>query len=526
MANAAADLWEMIQDVPASTLLGMLNREVAMRSFSEFCKQAWSIVEPSRPLVWGWHLEAKCNHLQAVYNFTVPPEIDSEAKELVGIQSLIINEPPRCSKSLFSSVLFPAWVWVKWPGARFLNITYADDLAERDALKCRNLVQSSWYRENWPGREIREVDEYTGRKLKTATKRYDIGSQGGYRVSTTILGMATGEGGDFRIIDDPHNVKKSLSDVERNQANRFFDLTLPTRVVDPIRSSTIVCMQRLHEDDATGHVLEAETSDWDLLCLPMEYELKEGNRCKTRLGFVDPRSKEGELLHPERWSRTAVEKAKGELRMTLGEFGVNSQFQQRPTPLGGGMFKPENIILLPGWPPLSDMDRFVRYWDKAGTEGGGAFSCGILMARHKSTQRTVILDVVRGQWNTDQREMMIQQTAHQDLAKLNRNLSLLKILCEQEPGSGGKDSALWTTTKTLVGFNAGYIRKTESKAVDHAPFATQVNLGGVEMVVAPWNQALKKEMESAPFGKFKDQLDAGSGGFKYIWLGPQAGVIC
>src|SRR5574343_176385 len=120
MANAAVDLWSMVQEAPVNELLFILDREAAERSFAEFCRQAWEVVEPSRPLMWGWHLQAKCDHLQAVYNFTVPPEVDSKAKEEIGIQSLIVNEPPRCSKSLFTSVLFPAWVWVRWPGARFL----------------------------------------------------------------------------------------------------------------------------------------------------------------------------------------------------------------------------------------------------------------------------------------------------------------------------------------------------------------------------------------------------------------------
>lgn len=503
----------------------LILKELAQRSFAEFVRQAWPIVEPGRPLVWGWHLQAKCDHLQAVYHFTVPYDIDPRAEAQIGIQNLIINEPPRCSKSLFSSVMFPAWVWTRWPGARFLYVTYADDLAQRDALKTRNLIESDWYRSRWPMGIAQDQRAKSRYNLETADRETGlIRGTGGFRVSTTILGIATGEGADFRILDDPHNVKKALSDVERQQANTFIDLTLPTRVVDPEKSSTVICMQRLHQDDATGHVLEGETV-YDHLCLPMEFEKQEGNRCQTALGFVDPRSEDGDLLHPERWTRKATEDAKSKLRMTLGEFGVNSQFQQRPTPPGGGMFKPDNIILVPNFPSVNDLDRIVRYWDKAGSEGTGAFSCGALMARHKATARTIILDIVRGQWGTDKREMTIRDTAHHDLRRLGIPAGKMAIRVEQEPGSGGKDSALWTCRNTLAGFAAQPRVKRESKETDWAPLAAQVNLGGVEMVQGPWNQILKQEMMAAPFGKFKDQIDACSGGFWYIWLGPSAGVL-
>jgi len=514
MSTSSDWLNHPIMQHKVSDVLWAVNKTLAEQEFAEFCQQAWHVVEPGRQLVWGWHLQAKCDHLQAVYNFTVPEEVDPQAVNKIGIQRLIINEPPRCSKSLFTSVLFPAWVWAKWPGARFLCITYADDLAQRDALKTRQLIESAWYQAFWP--HVKVSDD------QRAKSRYNI-DDGGFRVSTTILGMATGEGGDFRIIDDPHNVKKALSDVERQQANTFIDLTLPTRVVDPQKSSTILCMQRLHEDDATGHVQGGELK-YDLLCLPMEYEATEGNRCNTALGFVDPRSREGELLHPDRWGAKAVEEAKLQLRMELGDFGVDSQFQQRPTPLGGGMFKPDNIVMVPDWPELRWLDKPVRYWDKAATEGSGCFTSGALMALNKRTQRTIILEVRRGQWGTDRREQQIQLAAHEDIKKLGKLAGKYAVRVEQEPGSGGKDSARWTV-QGLAGFNAQAVPKTQSKEVDWMPLASQVNAGGVEMVIGPWNAETKRQMRHAPFGKHKDDLDSLSGGFKYIWLAPRGRVI-
>ena len=520
-----ANILDLIGGMPISSVMAIIDQTLAEKEFSQFVRQAWDVVEPGRPLVWGWHLQAKCDHLQAVYNFTVPKEVDPKAKLKQRIQRLIINEPPRCSKSLFLSVFFNAWVWTKWPGARFLYVTYADDLAQRDALKTRQLVESAWYQERWAIR----ISEEQSAKSRFNIQAYNLEKgkweeTGGFRVSTTILGIATGEGADFRGIDDPHNVKKALSDVERKQANTFYDLTLPTRVVDPERSSTIICMQRLHEDDLTGHALQSENK-FDHLCLPMEYEEEVGNRCHTSLGFQDPRKEEGQLLHPERWTRKSVDELKNDLRLELGDFGISSQLQQRPTPLGGGMFKPENLIEVSIWPPSDDLLRIVRYWDKAATPGGGAFTAGALMALRKSTQRTIILDVVRGQWGTDKREQIIRDTAYADLRRLQIPIGKFTIKVEQEPGSGGKDSALFTCTKTLAGFNALKVPKTSDKITEWNPFSAQVNLGAVEIFTAPWNAALKAEMRGAPFGKYKDQLDACAGGFKHIWIGPRAGVL-
>lgn len=512
-----ANIESIISGMTATSVLFEINKTLMEKDFSEFFKQAWDIVEPGRPLQWNWHLKAKCDHLQAVYNFTVPEDIDPEAKNEIGIQRIIFNEPPRCSKSLSVSVMFNAWVWTKWPGARFLCTTYADDLAQRDSLNTRQLVESEWYQSRWPIVKISDDQR--------SKSRFNIIGGGGFRVSTTILGMATGEGGDFRIVDDPHNVKKALSDVERQQANTFFDLTLPTRVVDPKRSSTIICMQRLHEDDMTGHALASENR-YEHLCLPMEYEGE--NRCRTSIGFVDPRTSPGDLLHPERWDRKAVEEAKADLRIQWGDFGVNSQFQQRPTPRGGGLFQVENLIPVPGWPHLHELDRVVRYWDKAATQGGtGAETAGVLMARNKITNRTIILDVVHGRWESNAREQQIQLTSHQDLRRLGLPQGVsgrYAVRVEQEPGSGGKDSALWTV-RNLSGFNVKAIPKRTNKEADWQPLSSQVNSGGVECVVGTWNQAMRSQMASAPFGVLKDILDAAAGGFKYIWMGPRAGVL-
>jgi predicted phage terminase large subunit-like protein len=146
------------------------------------------------------------------------------------------------------------------------------------------------------------------------------------------------------------------------------------------------------------------------------------------------------------------------------------------------------------------------------------------MAKRKSTGRTIILNVRQEQYATDKREAMILETAHHDVRMLNILHNRYAVRVEQEPGSGGKDSARWTV-QNLAGFNAMAIPKTTSKEADWQPIASQVNAGGVEMVVGPWNRDVTQQMAAAPFGKYKDILDALAGGFKYLWLEGYVGVL-
>jgi predicted phage terminase large subunit-like protein len=232
------------------------------------------------------------------------------------------------------------------------------------------------------------------------------------------------------------------------------------------------------------------------ICLPGEIT-SESNNLKPK--YVRSYYTNG-LMDPERMNERVLR----EIRKSLGEFGYAGQILQSPVPLGGGMFKVGRLVL--DTPPLKFKQR-VRYWDKAASHDAGCYTVGALLGEDL-TGRWWILDMVRGQWATNEREQRIKQTAQMDGKRI-------RIWVEQEPGSGGKDSAEWTL-RNLAGYRAKADKVGASegnKALRAEPFSDQVNCGNVSMVRAEWNKDLVSEMTYFPFSKYKDQIDALSGAF-------------
>jgi len=279
---------------------------------SDFIAGAWRIVEPGRPYIHGWHIDAISEHLEAATNGE--------------IQNLIINMPPRHMKSLLVSVFWPMWVWTFRPESRWLFLSYADNLAVRDSLKCRRIINSNWYQANFGS-----MFKLTGDQNQKT--RFD-NDKTGFRIATGVNGGATGEGGEFIVVDDPIKAKDSHSEAVREAANEWWGGTVSTRGNDPESMVRVIVMQRLHQRDLTGFVLDQMRSGgtpYELLCLPAEYE---PNRCMLTTGWQDPRKVEGELLWPERFSAKTVERLKSELGSE-----APGQLQQRPTSAEGGIFQ-------------------------------------------------------------------------------------------------------------------------------------------------------------------------------------------
>jgi hypothetical protein len=301
-----------------------IDAEMAGRSLREFVRQAWPIVEPSTPFVPGWHIDAIIEHLEAV----------SRGQ----IRNLLINVPPRHMKSLLVSVFWPSWEWIRFPERRWLYSSYAASLSIRDSVNCRRLIESPWYQEHWGDRFALTSDQNT-------KGRFD-NNRTGYRLTTSVGGAVTGEGGDRIVCDDPHNVQEAESDSIRKSTLDWYDVVMSTRVNDPKTASKVVVMQRCHQQDLSGHLLEQ--GGFEHLRLPAEYE---GPPCVTSIGWRDPRDEHGALLWPARFGTVEVE----DLKRSLGSYAAAGQLQQRPSPSGGGIFKlhwfryfqPRGMNLLP-----------------------------------------------------------------------------------------------------------------------------------------------------------------------------------
>lgn len=280
------------------------------KSLVEFVKAAWHIIEPGNEYVHGWHIATICDHLEAVTSG--------------GIKRLLINVPPGHMKSLLVNVMWPSWEWgpKNLPHHRFVCTSHSQNLAIRDSTKMRRLVQSDWYQQRWGSRVKMTADQSAKSKFENTSS--------GFREAVAFESM-TGVRGDRVTIDDPHSVDSANSDAMRASTIETFLEAVPTRLTNPKESAIVVIMQRLHEQDVSGIILE-KSLGYEHLMLPMRFD--ESRRCSTSIGFVDER-KEGELLFPERFPESVVSRDEA----TMGPYAVASQFQQSPAPRGGGIIK-------------------------------------------------------------------------------------------------------------------------------------------------------------------------------------------
>ena len=296
-----------------------LDRADCEDSLYTFLVNGWRYIDPA-PFAHGWPIEAVAEHLQAV--------VDGDIKRL------IINIPPRCSKSSITSVAFPAFTWAQsrvsdtsGPGVQFLHASYSQILTLRDSTKCRRLIESLWYQSLWGDRFHLMADQNT-------KSRFD-NDKGGSRLSTSVGSSLTGEGGNIIVVDDPNAAQEAHSEATIATTIEWWDGALSTRLNNAKTGAFVVIQQRLGEEDLTGHILSKDVGRWTHLCLPMRYEPERS--FVTSIGWEDPRKEPGELLWPERFGEAEVD----ELEAKMGPWTAAGQLQQRPEPKGGGVIKRE-----------------------------------------------------------------------------------------------------------------------------------------------------------------------------------------
>lgn len=484
-SHAAEDFRDVLESE------SVLEAAVCEKDLRRFLACAWKVIEPETVFVPNWHIDAICDHLMAVTR-----------RE---IKRLIINVPPRHCKSLTVSVFWQAWEWLTVPAERNVYASYASTLSERDNVRFSRLINSVWYKERW-------LERF---RLLTDTQMKIENDKGGHRIATSVGGVATGEGGSKIIVDDPHNVKDVTSEAKRISALLWWDEVMASRLDDPKTGAKVIIMQRSHEDDLTGHVLERET-EYVHLCLPARFD---GHHSKTVLHFQDPRKKEGEPL----WEEKMGIRELNNLEEELGEYAFAAQYQQSPVPRGGGMFKIRHLQenFMDAYMP-ENIHHAIRFWDKAGTKDGGAFTCGALLLKTKD-KRYIIADIARGQWDAPKREAKILQTTKEDAARFKQEKIKYTIWTEQEPGSGGLESAQ-ATIKMLAGYVVYAEKPTGRKEVRAEPFACQVNAGNVSILDRMWTKECLEKLEFYPVTKYKDWGDALGGAFNKLNNPKRAGA--
>jgi predicted phage terminase large subunit-like protein len=282
--------------------------ERCKKSLRYFFQQAWKVMEPGTPLLWGWHLDAIVEHLEAVIRGD--------------IRRLVCNLAPGHAKSTMFSVALPAWVWTFMPTSRWLCASYSLDLAMRDNSNCRYLIASEWYQSLFGNTVQVKVDQ--------DAKGFFENTRRGYRICTSVGSKGgTGKRGTHLLIDDSNDSKATQFDLE--ETIRWYGRTWMSRLND-IENGAMICVgQRMHQRDLTGHLLDL--GGWEHLCLPTEYE--PSRKCHTSLGWSDPRTVEGELLWPQKFTPGIVH----DLKRSMGSTVFAAQYQQLPMPAGGGQFQ-------------------------------------------------------------------------------------------------------------------------------------------------------------------------------------------
>jgi len=282
-------------------------RERGREKFRFFARSAWPVIEPGTDLIWNWHLDVICDHLQAVHEKR--------------IKRLAITIAPGHAKSSFVSVLFPVWCWINDPYSRWLCASYSLDLAIRDNKNRRDLIESTWFQERYGPLFVLSSSQNV--------KGFFENDKRGYMMATAVKASGTGHRADIAIIDDPNNAMAGLADIEATK--EWWGKTWMSRLNDQENGPLIVIGQRLDERDLIGHILSL--GGFEHVNLPEEYE--PGRASTTSLGAYDIRTQEGELLWPEKFPREVLDKLKRE----LGPLHYSAQYQQSPIPAGGYIYR-------------------------------------------------------------------------------------------------------------------------------------------------------------------------------------------
>lgn len=398
-----------------------------------------------------------------------------EDDESFTINNLVVHN------SLIASVFFNAWVWANDASKRFLTASYTIDLTLRDNRRLRDIVRSEWY-----------VSNYNVQLKVDAKERFET-TQAGFRVATSVRGFATGEHPNYIIIDDPLKADDARSDVARYEANSWIDNTISTRLaLDP---AIILIMQRLHEDDPSGHLLEK--GGWEHVVLPMRYESRKVDEHDPR-NIPDPhdhRTVEGELLWPEVWPESKVQQE--ELLLGLAASG---QLGQRPVPEGGTLIDRDMLEYVDIYP---DDVELCRGWDIAETDAKektahkANWTVGTKVGYCRRTGTLYIIDNVRAQETIV--DDLILSTAHMD-----------GVRCKVREGSGSGKATTKARSILLAGYDYDTSPETESKTARAKPFISQCKFRNVKIVRGPWNAVYVSVICSFPLGKCDDDMDSTS----------------
>lgn len=446
-----------------------------LRAAAELERRRRGETAPETFEAWLWRVSP---HLRWDWPHLVLYRQKLEALKAGLIQNLMVFMPPQHGKSTLGTVHFPVYWLSQERSLRVVVGSYGQELASDF------------------GRLSRRLARHAG--LPIAEDRQSVSDwqvEGGGRYLSVGVGSGvTGKAADLIIVDDPIKSRQQAeSPLYRNRVQDWLHNDIYTRGPQARRLFTLT---RWHWDDPVGRILKSETAgDWEVLNLPA---LAEEN---------DPLGREvGQALCPDRLTQEQLER----IRLERGEYVFASLYQQRPAPRGGNTFPRGKVDVVKAAPAGT---RWCRAWDKAGSREASAKRTAGVRIGIGPDQLVYVGHAVAGRWEALERESTIKATAQVDGVAL-------PIAVEQEPGSGGKESAQ-STVRMLQGYTVT-IRPASGDGDKFAradAFASQWQAGNVRLVEGAWNEPYLDEMEMAqPGATLLDYMDASAIAYNYLTL--------
>jgi predicted phage terminase large subunit-like protein len=448
---------------------------------------------------WNWWTDDVARELNRVYRDLKEGRRPKRA----------LMAPPQHGKT--TAILdFIAWVAGKDPDLKIIYASYSDELGTAANRYLFRIFTSNAFRKIFPELKVGAIRWAANNNLIEFVDR-----RGSFR-NTTVDGAVNGLRLDLGVIDDPvKGHAEANSKLQRDKTWEWFIHDFFNRFATDAGLLTI--MTRWHVDDMLGRMLDRFGDELGVLRYPALAETTRWRWRKVLTVGADGRCRfewqpqlvhKGEALFPEHKPFSFLE----ERRKVMPPASWQALYQQQPIIVGGGPIPTEKIKCRTQW-DRTGIKRTVRYIDKAATADGGAYTAMVLMHQmYDKAQPYVISHVVRGQWSALQREEMIKTYAEADRKLYPHNY---KIVVEQEPGSGGKESAE-ATIRNLAGFDVVADKVTGAKEVRAEPFIAEVQNGNIYYVPGRWVHDFLSEAEAWPHGGYRDQVEAAAGAFAWL----------
>jgi predicted phage terminase large subunit-like protein len=395
---------------------------------------------------------------------------------------LIVNMPPRSMKSTAVSVAYAAWWLGNNPSARIICASYNDALARALAGDFRRLVSHPIFREVFPRFRLDPVKN-TETEVRTTS--------GGYRLATTVGGTLTGRGADLIVVDDPLNAVNALSASERVKVNHWFDTALLSRLDDRRMGAVIVVMQRLHEDDLSGHLLEK--GGWKQFSLPVRNI--DGDRQFALLTGGTKFWPAGADLMPSRLST----REQADLLASMGETAYSAQYLQQPMPTGGAIVRRDWFRDYAAPPDRRAFRLIVHSYDVATkpSQASDYTACTIWGMTHQGDYYLLECRRVR--------------LAFPDLLRLARDLIRLFPPTHVLVEDAANGTALHQELVRERGYVAELIRPKHDKEARLHAATPVIEAGRVHIPeAASWRVAYIAELTGFPGSRYDDQVDSTS----------------